>query len=188
VDPELQALSAQLAASAVRNSARAVTEKIGALRAAKHDRDTVVELEEIITTLISDKTEVIQIAQAFEEQLVSQRISEQDIDYVTANVVPLVRKLAEASDSAEETEKTIALLEPVLSVETLKILQVLGFNFRKAIGEPLTDLVSAMLQAQRPTNPNVSARIKELELEMQVAYLRVASDPESFERLQKLNA
>jgi len=32
-------------------------------------------------------------------------------------------------------------VRPILSHDTLKVLQILGFNYRKAIGEPLTEVV-----------------------------------------------
>jgi hypothetical protein len=93
---------------------------------AKTKRDnagTIAELEEIITSLISDKNEVVQIAQALEQEFVAQRISEAEIDYITTSIIPLVEHIAEASAQAGDTSAhdMIDLLTPLLSAETLTV-------------------------------------------------------------------
>jgi hypothetical protein len=40
------------------------------------------------------------------------------------------------------------IIKPLLSVETLTVLQLLGFNFKQAIGEPLTELVAGLIAAK----------------------------------------
>lgn len=39
----------------------------------------------------------------------------------------------------------LEMLEPLLSVQTFKILQLLGFNFREAVGLPLTKLIKSSI-------------------------------------------
>jgi hypothetical protein len=55
-------------------------------------------------------------------------------------------------------------------------LQLLGFNFRKAIGEPLTELVSKLILSKAQPDPVLG-------LEIQRAYLDVARDPDAHARL-----
>jgi hypothetical protein len=184
VDPQLQTLGLQLANVAVRNTASSVLDRITVAKARKKDQETIAELEEIITGLLSDKSELIGIAQAYEQELVAQRISESDIEYISTNFVPLLQQLMEsaaASDgqSVDNTEEMIALIQPLLSVETVTVLQLIGFNFRRAIGEPLTQLVSQLILSKAQPNPALT-------LEIQRLSLGVAQDPEAFDRLIKM--
>ena len=139
MDPQLQTLSIQLADAAVRNTAGAILDRLEVAKARKKDHETIAELDEIVNGLIADKSELVRIAKAFEEELVAQRISNSDIEYITTNFVPLLKQLLEsaAGDSKQspaEIEDIFKLIQPLLSIETVTVLQLLGFNFRKAVG------------------------------------------------------
>src|SRR5665648_580720 len=94
MDPELQALGVRLAESVVRNTASAIADRIGVLKAKKQDQQTIADLEEIVNGLIADKSEVVRIAQAYQEELVAQRISGSDVQYITTNIVPVLKRLS----------------------------------------------------------------------------------------------
>lgn len=102
MEPELQALSIQLANVAVRNTAGAVADRISAARAKRKDTETLAELEEIVNNLISDKAELVRIAQAYEQELVAQQISSSDIEYITSNVVPVLTQLIQSVEGGED--------------------------------------------------------------------------------------
>jgi hypothetical protein len=181
MDPQLEALGAQLANTTIRNTAGSIADRIQAVKARKKDQETIAELEEIVYSLIEDKSELARIAQAYEEELVAQRISASDIEYISTHLVPLVEQIIEASEDGSSEDSTarqeyVRLIQPLLSVETVTLLQLIGFNFRKAIGEPLTELVSKLILSRAQTNPA-------LPLELQRAYLAVAQDPEAHARL-----
>jgi hypothetical protein len=152
MDPQLQALAAQLADVTIRNTAGSIVDRIKTAQARKKDAETIVELEDIINELLSDKNELVRIAQAYEEEFVAQRISPTDIAYISDNLVPQIQQLVESvaasGGEGEAAGRVIDLIQPLLSVETVTVLQLLGFNFRKAIGEPLTDLVSKFISSR----------------------------------------
>lgn len=141
MDPELTQLSMQLANTAVRNSASVVAERINSARTRKRDQETIAELEEIVNELVADKAELVRIAQAYEEEFVSQRLSSENVEYIIGSVVPVLQRLVAESGDETAVEKMMDLLQPVLSVETLTVLQLVGFNFKRAIGEPLTEVL-----------------------------------------------
>lgn len=64
-----------MANTAVRNSASAVAERINSARTRKKDQETIAELEDIVNDLVADKAELVRIAQAYEEEFVTQRLS-----------------------------------------------------------------------------------------------------------------
>lgn len=181
MDPETQTLAAQLAATAVRNTASSIADKITAAKARRRNEETIAELEEIIYSLIDDKSELLRISQAFEAELVTQQLSESDITYVSDNLVPLLTQLLESAaqgrgQSPIAARAMVDQLQPLLSVETVKIMQIIGFNFRKAIGEPLTELLRLLIISKSQQDP-------ELSMSVQRAYLEVAQDPEAYARL-----
>lgn len=180
MDPQIAELTTRLAEVAVRNTASVVSDRIRAAKAQRKDRAVIAEMDEIITSLINDKNEAIQIAQALDEKFVAQRISDEELTHVTNTLVPIIEKLAEAAEVGD-AGATIELLKPVLSAETLKVLQALGFNFKQAIGEPLTALLRALILKQSP-DPETD----DLKAQQQIESMRLALDPEAFARFYAL--
>jgi hypothetical protein len=141
MDPELTALGLQLANTAVRNSASTVAERISSARTRKRDQETIAELEDIVNELVADKAELIRIAQAYEEEFVTQRLSPENVEYIIRSIVPVLEGLMAESGDEAAVQKMMELVQPILSVETLTVLQLVGFNFKRAIGEPLTEVL-----------------------------------------------
>ncbi|MDE0066257.1 MAG: hypothetical protein OXN44_05200 [Acidimicrobiaceae bacterium] len=185
MDPTLQDLSASLSEVALRNAAAAVTSKISATKAKRHDKATIAALEDIINELLADKSELIRIAQAFEDQLVAQRLSSDDVEFITKNLLPVLRQLMDASGQAESAEMMDAV-ESILSAEVLTIMQLIGFNYREAIGKPLTDLVAAVIVSRMPSDQDSNHDLQQAIAQRDIALTEIARDPESWTRLSKL--
>lgn len=180
MDPQLHALGLQLTESAIRNSASAVADRVTAVKARRRNEDTIAELEDIVNNILADKSELVRIARAFEDELIAQRISTSDIEYISSNVVPIIEHLMASAQHQGGTsvQAMIDLLKPLLSVETVTILQLVGFNFRKAIGEPLTGLLSHLITSRAD---NAAATVS-----LQRLYLEVAKDPEAHARFSSM--
>jgi hypothetical protein len=185
LDPEVAELGVQLANVGVRNTVAAVADRIKAAKAKKQDAETINTLTEIVNELLADKNDVVQIARGYEQVLDAQRISEEDITYITESILPILKKLAEAG-SDDDTDQMIDLLTPILSVETITVLQLLGFNFKRAIGEPLTTLVAQLIGSKAPTSPDAAAHSQRLGLELQLATASLAQDQEAYDRFRSL--
>lgn len=183
MDTQVQELGVQLANVAVQNTAGAIGNKIKALKAGKDDRRTIAELEEIINGLVSERSEIIRLAQAYEQELVAQRISDEDIDYLTKHLYPMVEHLAEsAEDGGVAAKQSLEKLKPLLSAQTVTILQLIGFNFKRAIGEPLTDMLAKLISSKAPI-VGVSKEAFDLQIaEQTTTYLKLMLDPEAFAR------
>jgi len=185
--PELQSLAVQLADNTIRNTAGLVADRIASARNRRRDAETIAELENIINELIDDKNELVRIAQAFEQQLVAQQLWPENVGYITSNVVPVISRLAELSGCTDTAtiDQMRDLVKPILSVETLTIMQLMGFNFRRAIGEPLTELLSRLILAQSP-DPGRAAELQVLNARTEIALFEVATDPQALERLKAI--
>lgn len=167
-------LAANLAEATARNTASFITNKISAIKAKKNDKETIGELEEIISELLSDKIEIQRIAQSYEQELVSQRITEKDIKYITDDLLPILNKFI-PDDKKTDFEQVKSLL----SVETLTIMQLLGFNYKKAIGEPLTNLLKRVIESKMPGDMETNAKFA-----LKIA--EIATDEDSTKRYLQL--
>lgn len=161
-----------------------IADKVRSLRASSRTEETIAGLEEVISELISDKSELTRIAQAYQSELVSQNLASGDIKYIADTLLPLIEQVIR-SRPGDEAEKSIASLEamkPLLSVETANVLQLLGFNFRRAIGEPLTTLCEQMITSQI----NQSETLKLESLKREQLYIQLALDSDAYERFRTL--
>ncbi len=186
LEKQIAELGMKLAEVAVRNTAVAISTKIQAAKAKKNDKETIQELEEIISSLISDRNELVQIAQAYEQEFVAQQISSKDIKYINDKFIPVVKDLlAKSADGDEaktkEIQKTFDGFAPLLSVETLTVLQLLGFNFKRAVGEPLTTLLQKTIAAKIPYDAQSNAKIA-----YNTELLKVSQDKEASDRFEHL--
>ena len=144
-------LGADLIEATARNGASIISDKIRTAKTNKEYKETISELEEIIYDLLNDKAEIQRIAQAYEQELVAQKITEDDIKYITNNLIPILSSLL-----SEENREQLEQLKKLLSVETLTIMQLIGFNYKQAIGEPLTLLLRKIIEAKIPMDPKTN--------------------------------
>lgn len=184
---EMITLGTELAAIAGRKSVEAIFDKIRTVKK-KGDKDEIINnLEEIINDLISDKNRLIQISQAYEENLITQKITQDEIDYITNSIIPLLEEFLEQTnqDDAEKIQSMIDIIKPILSKEIFNIMQILGFNFKQAIGEPLTELLASFIRSkvavpERTTDIQILAQKREIE------YLKICQDEDAYNRLMSI--
>ena len=145
-------------------------------------------MTELIYEILDEKQEVEIIAKSYQEELVAQKLTSDDLNFVVDTVIPAIKEFIEKSSkdplqtSSQLSE--IEALEPLLSLNTLMVLQTLGFNYKKGIGEPLTNLVSTLI---RKSTKNDESRLVELATEREIEYFKLLQNPEAFERLQQMS-
>lgn len=182
---QLTNLGMQLATSAARNSAAAIADKIAATRASRSATDQVAALEQIVSDLLSDKNELTRIAQAYQHELVAQQLTPGDIQYITDAVVPLLEQFAdgmEDPDAGAQLKEQIQSFKPLLSVETVNILQLLGFNFRQGVGAPLTQRLKELIEGGSGSEGDLQAEA----LRTQQRAMELAADPEAYARFREM--
>lgn len=173
-------LGIRLAEALAKNTASAVITKIKSIKTKKDDKEIINQLEEIIQELISDKNELTQIAQAYQQELSAQKISDTELNYITESFVPKLKEFIAASGNNPDLTNAIDILSPLVSKETLTIFQLLGFNFKRAIGEPLTELIQQMILTNLPPD----AELQKMQLEVQLETIKALSNnPELITKL-----
>lgn len=150
-------LTTRLKEISSRNNADIVYDKIHLIKQKNNNQETINVLEEIVNDLISDKNELLQITKSYEEEFLTRDISDDDIEYITRELLPIVTTFLPFTGGDNEF---VSSIKKLVSSETLKILKLLGFNYKEAIGQPLTNLVSQLIQQQtnKLTMPKTSKR------------------------------
>ena len=185
IDPQVADLGLRLAETGIRNTTIAIADRIRTAKAKRNAQETINELVEIINSLIADKLDLVQIAEGYKQELVAQQISQEDIEYITDSFIPVLKELIKQTSSGENAaaaanlDKTIDSLTPLLSVEMLTVLQLVGFNFKKAIGEPLTLLLQKFITSKVPADPQSNLEYNKLVMTFNVELVKVAQDKDA---------
>ena len=138
MDQALLELGTTLTTLAVKGVASAVHTKIKTLQQEK-DAETIRRAyDEIISELIEEREQAIRIAQAYKSELDRIVISDQDIKHLHNTIDSVLSILQEMNPNMPMRQ--FESLSKLISVDTLKAIQLLGFNYKAAIGEPLTQL------------------------------------------------
>ncbi|MDB7359659.1 hypothetical protein ABHA11_12590 [Enterococcus faecium] len=192
MDPNIVDLSIRLAEVGAKNTATSISNAIRALKAERDKTKTIAGMNELIYELLDEKQELEGIAKSYAEELVAQKLTESDLEYVVDTVIPVLKEFFEKLSGNEDQEnqrksaeaiQNLEALEPLLSLNTLTVLQTLGFNFKKGIGEPLTDLTRNLISGKNKEN---QTRLNELAFEREIEYFKLIQDEEAFERFMSL--
>ena len=155
---------------AVKGTASAVTKKIRAVKDIKDAEKLRTTYDALINEVLQEREEVVRIAQAYKSELERIVISDEDIEHLhntVSNILEIFKNIQLAGVDPQDTlgvmrvQKQIETMEQVknlISVDTLKTMQLLGFNYKAAIGEPLTQICSrAILSLTERKNTPVSS-------------------------------
>lgn len=147
---ELLGLGATLTELAVKGTATAVSSKLKAIKEEKNVERIRSTYDEIINELLNEREEAVRIAQAYKSELEKVVISDEDIQHLhntVSRILEIIKESQVASatllgeEAVEAVKKQVESYEQIkalISVDTLKTMQLLGFNYKVAIGEPLT--------------------------------------------------
>lgn len=147
---ELLGLGTALTELAVKGTATAVSSKIKAIKEEKSAEKIRSTYDEIINELLNEREEAVRIAQAYKSELEKVVISDEDIQHLhntVSRILEIIKESQiasvkpfgdEAVDAIKKQVETYEQIKALISVDTLKTMQLLGFNYKAAIGEPLT--------------------------------------------------
>ena len=142
---------------AIKGTASAVTKKIRAIKDVKDAEKLRVTYDELINEVLQEREEAVRIAQAYKSELERIEISDDDIEHLHNTVSRIIEilktiQLAGAIGKTEDEIKKIKSqvegfeqIKELISIDTLKTMQLLGFNYKEAIGDPLTKLCATAI-------------------------------------------
>lgn len=86
------------------------------------------------------------------------RISKEEIKYITDKLIPTIESLMQLSGDGSQADDTVRAMKTLVSAEMMTVLQLVGFNFKCAIGEPLTNLVATLIEGVGPVCRDTDAK------------------------------
>ena len=147
--PEMPNTLAQMASSltmlAAKGAATAVYSKVQSVRSEKKADVIRATYDEVVDQLLDERGEAIRIAQAYREELEKVEISDDDINHLHGTITSVLSIIKKMSPNAKNID-VLEQLKDLVSVDTLKTMQLLGFNYKAAIGEPLTRLCANAIE------------------------------------------
>ena len=127
-----------LAELAVKGTASAVSKKIRAIKDVKDAEKLRTTYDSIVNEVIQEREDAVRIAQAYKAELDRIIISDEDIQHLHATISRILDLVKQFSP--ETPIENLETFKDLVSADTLKTMQLLGFNYKAAIGEPLTKL------------------------------------------------
>lgn len=144
VETEFAKMGAELAACAAKNLASTVANKFKAIRGKQDLKDVCNSYEEIINELLSDRAQIIAIAQAYEAELKRYTLTDEDIKNLQLTATAAIDALSVFTPNMDRSG--LDGLKALISADTLKAMQLLGFDYKKAIGDPLTEVCAQAIR------------------------------------------
>lgn len=164
----LQELGLKLSELALKNTASFVLDKIKTVNVTNDFEKSKATYDEIINKLLEEREEAIRIAQAYRNELEKIEISDKDIEHLHETISRILTTLktiqtiqSNQADNICSKEQSAALekqfqffeqIKEFVSIDTLKTMQLIGFNYKSAIGEPLTQVTKEFLLSKLSVN------------------------------------
>jgi hypothetical protein len=185
-------LFTSLATATAKATTSEIYSKVKAVKTNKNKDQVIGELTSIINELIDSRETLLSIAQDLKGKLIAQQISDNDIKYIIDTIIPMLENILHSEGEKEEEgeekgveKETIDQIKSILSEETLKILQTLGFNYRQAIGEPLTQIVRAWVLSKTDAD-NRKLELEILKTQSYNTSLELAEKDDYLDRLKEV--
>lgn len=148
----LSQMGAQLALLTAKGTAVQVNNKVQAIRNKKQIDELCNSYEEVINELVAERAQAIALANAYQAELNRYEITDEDILHLQAtieNALNILRSFGSDEDDYAGFEQ----FKSLISVDTLKAMQLLGFDYKKAIGDPLTKVCAQAIENTLGTPP-----------------------------------
>lgn len=155
MDEQLLALNTAFTKAITEVTVEKVTNKISQIKLNHDLKKQVTDYEQLVNDLLDNKNKLELTARNYKERLEQVTISDSDIESLhntVSTVIKLIKPLSQFEN--EEDEKSIDVVLDLLNSDTLKTLQLLGYNYKKAIGEPLTKITADFLKNKLDTKGN----------------------------------
>lgn len=144
VTTAIATLGTELTAYAVKGTVSAVSTKVKSMKTERNIEKLKNNYDEIISELLEEREEIIRIAQAYRFELEKVEISDSDIEHLHNTIETILDLLGGFLN--EEQIDSIKPLKEMINVDTLKTMQLLGFNYKDAIGVPLTKICAKAIE------------------------------------------
>ncbi|MBR3391423.1 MAG: hypothetical protein IKG74_02030 [Firmicutes bacterium] len=138
---------------AVKGTASSINKRIRAIKDVKEADKLRTTYDALINEVLQEREEAVRIAQAYKAELDRISISDDDIQHLHNTISRLLDLLKQFSPNT--SVESLETFKDLINADTLKTMQLLGFNYKAAIGEPLTNLCANAINnigTKKPAN------------------------------------
>jgi len=149
-------LASSLTSLVAKETTSTVNTKIKSIQLLRDIESVRNSYDAIINELLSEREEAVRIAQVYRAEVDRYQISDEDIHHlhVTAErVIEIIQSFSSETNIEQYTQ-----IKELISIDTLKAAQLLGFNYKQAIGEPLTELCAKKITSLSGKSPSNKPR------------------------------
>jgi signal recognition particle GTPase len=146
MDEQSVKLAVKFAEVLGKNSYEWARTKVSQAKERKKSEEQQIIYEEIINSLLQDKMDLEMVAREYKDLYEKVTISDGDIEHLQKTIQYVVQLLKSYIPQIGENKESIDLLVGLINKDTLKTMQLLGFNYNEAIGQPLTEVCSSAIQ------------------------------------------
>ncbi|MBP3220447.1 MAG: hypothetical protein J6M43_00205 [Neisseriaceae bacterium] len=147
-------LGTELTALTTKGTIAVIGDKIKAYKEIKDAEELKGKYGDIINQIIQEREDAIRIARTYQAELERIVISDDDIKHLHNTISRLLDLIKPFAPQTGDID--IDTFKDLINADTLKTMQLLGFNYKEAIGEPLTklcaDKISSFGEKQARTN------------------------------------
>lgn len=143
---QLNTLSLALSGVISRNTVSFVGNKMKLAKEKKDLESQSLAYTEIINSLLQDKEELTLIAKEYKQSYEQITISDEDIEYLHNTLTQAIEVLNHFTVQPVGDDESMKALVNLLNKDVLKTMQLIGFNYKEAIGEPLTEACSIAIK------------------------------------------
>lgn len=155
IDILLSEAGAQLTALVVKGTVSTVSSKIKQLKNEKNNDNLRSQYDALINELISEREEAIRLASIYKNEVERIQINDDDIEHLQNTISNAIDLLLTISPDKGIQRDMVNPIKSLISKDTLKAMQLLGFNYKDAIGIPLTNVCANLIESKLgKINPN----------------------------------
>ena len=138
----------ELGILAVKGTTAKINSKIQSMKT-EHEADKLRSAyDDIVNELIIERAEALRIAQIYKEEYEKVTIKDEDIEYLHNTLIRIISLFSSFGNVTKEQTVSFQQMAELLNKDTLKTMQLLGFNYREAIGEPLTEVCANTIKSK----------------------------------------
>ncbi len=148
-----------------------ISSKINGAKTIKNIDELNGYYQDMFNQLLQDKMDLISLVHEYKAALEEAKINDEDLENVRltmANIFNVitsymeteVERTGEGGDNLDNLKETLPTILKLVNTNTLQTMQILGFNYKEAIGKPLTIgvqqlILDKVVQSDEPTSEQV---------------------------------
>lgn len=138
----------ELGVLAVKGTTAKINSKIQSMKTEREADKLRSSYDDIVNELLLERADALRIAQIYKEEYEKVTIKDEDIEHLHNTLIRIISLFSTFGNVTVEQSATFQKMTELLNKDTLKTMQLLGFNYREAIGEPLTEVCANTIKSK----------------------------------------